>query len=85
MFLFTSTKVDSSIVEEISKDVSRLETVTDRFSKIGSDPKFENVSVKATMDNVIDYLRLRISDKIKIEIEGDEEYYLNLCVPLLNG
>ncbi|MBI33794.1 MAG: ATP-binding protein [Flavobacteriales bacterium] len=77
-----STKVDSSIVEEISKDVSRLETVTDRFSKIGSDPKFENVSVKATMDNVIDYLRLRISDKIKIEIEGDEEYYLNLCVPL---
>ena len=41
-YLKTS-KVDASVVEEISKDVSRLETIADRFSKIGSDPKFESV------------------------------------------
>tara|TARA_Y100000739_G_C20578016_1_gene451300 strand:- start:332 stop:1471 length:1140 start_codon:yes stop_codon:yes gene_type:complete len=77
-----TTKVEASIVEEISKDVSRLETITDRFSKIGSDPKFQTVSVKKVIDQVISYLRLRISDKIKITIVGEDFDDLKLCVPL---
>lgn len=77
-----TTEIDLSIVDEISKDVSRLETITDRFSKIGSDPKFEKVSVKTTIDNVIAYLRLRISDKVIITVVGNESHELNLCVPL---
>lgn len=80
-YLKTS-KVDASIVEEISKDVSRLETITDRFSKIGSDPKFETVSVKKVIEPVISYLRTRISDKVKITIVGEDLHTLNLCVPL---
>ncbi len=77
-----TTEVDNSIVEEISKDVSRLETITDRFSKIGSEPSFENVSAKKAIDQVIGYLRLRISDKVKITVSGDESISLRLCVPL---
>lgn len=77
-----TTKVKASIVEEISKDVSRLETITDRFSKIGSEPKFENVSVKEITDNVISYLRSRISDKVNISTLGEDSCNLNLCVPL---
>lgn len=77
-----TTKIDLSIVEEISKDVSRLETITDRFSKIGSDPKFDQVSVKTIIDNVISYLRLRISDKVNISVIGEDSYQFNLCVPL---
>ncbi len=80
-YLKTS-KVDASIVEEISKDVSRLETITDRFSKIGSDPKFESVSLMKVIDQVISYLRLRISDKVKITVVGEDFHTLNLCVPL---
>ncbi len=80
-YLKTS-KVDASIVEEISKDVSRLETITDRFSKIGSDPKFESVSVMKVIDQVISYLRLRISDKVIITVVGEDLHTLNLCVPL---
>ncbi len=77
-----TTKIDLSIVEEISKDVSRLETITDRFSKIGSDPRFEQISVKKTIDNVISYLRLRISDKVNISVIGEDSHQFNLCVPL---
>lgn len=77
-----TTNLEASTVDEISKDVSRLETITDRFSKIGSEPKFEEVSVKQTIDRVIDYLRLRISDKVRISVSGDATYKHNLCVPL---
>jgi signal transduction histidine kinase len=77
-----TTKVDSLIVDEISKDVSRLENITDRFSKIGSEPKFEEVSVKQIIDKVIGYLRLRISDKVIISVSGDVIHKLKLCTPL---
>lgn len=77
-----TTKVDSLIVDEISKDVSRLENITDRFSKIGSEPKFEEVSVKQIIDKVIGYLRLRISDKVIILVSGDVIHKLKLCVTL---
>lgn len=77
-----TTKVDSLIVDEISKDVSRLENITDRFSKIGSEPKFEEVSVKQIIDKVIGYLRLRISEKVIISVSGDVIHKLKLCVPL---
>lgn len=74
--------VDESIVNEISKDVSRLEKITDRFSKIGSQPSFEMVPVKKSIDQVIGYLRLRISDKVTITVNGDDELDMRLCVPL---
>ena len=77
-----TTEVDQSIVDEISKDVSRLETITDRFSKIGSEPSFEEVSVKSAVEKVISYLRLRISDKVEINVLGDDFLKLKLCIPL---
>ena len=77
-----TTNLEASTVEEISKDVSRLETITDRFSKIGSEPKFEEVSVKQIIDRVIVYLRLRISDKVRISVSGNATYKHKLCVPL---
>ena len=84
-YLKTS-KVDASVVEEISKDVSRLETIADRFSKIGSDPKFESVSVMKVIDQIISYLRLRISDKVKITVmyRGREMARQDMGVDTLN-
>ena len=34
-------KINPEITKEIEKDISRLETITERFSKIGSLPKLE--------------------------------------------
>ena len=77
-----TTDVDESIVTEIGKDVARLETVTDRFSKIGSEPNFEEVSVKETIQKTTSYLRSRISDKVDITVTGRDDYISKLCVPL---
>lgn len=80
-YLKTS-ELDPSVVSEIAKDVARLETVTDRFSKIGSEPNFEQLSIKKTIDRTMLYLRSRISDKVEISIQGSEEITAKLCAPL---
>jgi two-component system, sporulation sensor kinase D len=57
---------DSKITLEMQKDVDRLETITDRFSKIGSGGKLLQTDVCQTIHRVLEYLRSRISDKVEI-------------------
>ncbi len=53
---------------ELSKDVDRLEKVTERFSKIGSVPKLSSQNIVEVIHNSISYLKTRTSRKIKYEI-----------------
>jgi two-component system, sporulation sensor kinase D len=64
--LLESENVDPKIVEEMKKDVDRLETVTNRFSKIGSDAKLDLDDIVKTIEKVSSYLRSRISSKIEL-------------------
>jgi signal transduction histidine kinase len=57
------------LLDEMKKDVKRLETITERFSKIGSVPSLENVQLSAVLDNVINYLQARVSNKVKITLD----------------
>lgn len=77
--LLESQQVDPMIVAEMQKDVNRLETVTDRFSKIGSGTKLESKNIVETTRAVMDYLRVRISDKIEFSFttENEEIYALH--------
>ena len=72
-------KIDPMVITEMQKDVDRLETITDRFSKIGSGAKMDNKDLVITIGNILDYLRNRISDKVTIEykILNEEPIYLN--------
>ncbi len=74
--------IDESIINELGKDVNRLETITDRFSKIGSKPTFEKVDITLTVDSIINYLRSRISDKVIIEVKSEGGIEAEVCVPL---
>lgn len=56
----------AEIVSEIDKDVSRLHTVADRFSKIGSDPKLLPEDVGKVIDSVVEYMQKRVSQRIDI-------------------
>jgi len=56
------------IVEEIEKDVQKLRIVTERFSSIGSTPTLRKENIVALINNVVHYLRPRVSSKIKIEV-----------------
>lgn len=56
------------IVEELEKDVRKLTIVTERFSSIGSTPALKKENVVLLINNVVNYLRPRVSSKIKIEV-----------------
>jgi len=60
--------LDEETVREIEKDVQRLETITDRFSKIGSAAKLERTDVVAVVRDTVGYIRSRISNKVTFDI-----------------
>ena len=57
---------DGSITDEIEKDVQRLETITARFSSIGSVPTLKDENLNDVVQNFINYLSRRISTKVKM-------------------
>lgn len=81
--LLRSEGVNESYLSEMEKDLNRLNTVTDRFSKIGSESKLEPMDlVKLTVDNV-NYLKQRISGQVSITIEGDDQELVSELSPSL--
>lgn len=58
--------VDPSIPKEIGKDVHRLETIAQRFSKIGSVPVLQDTDIVPIIDDFTNYLQTRISSMVKI-------------------
>ena len=68
--------VKADYISEIEKDINRLQTITDRFSKIGSVPTLEKVDiVKETLESY-DYLKARSSKLIDFEICAPKEEIL---------
>jgi signal transduction histidine kinase len=60
---------DSIGVKEIEKDISRLKTISERFSKIGSVPTLNDLNINDTLQQNFDYLKNRISGKIKFHLK----------------
>jgi signal transduction histidine kinase len=59
---------EKGVVEELEKDVQKLKIVTERFSSIGSAPTLKKENVVLLINSVVDYLRPRVSAKIKMEV-----------------
>ena len=57
-------KENLSMTIEMEKDLKRLETITERFSKIGSKPKLNNENIKYIISNSIAYMEKRFSKNI---------------------
>jgi signal transduction histidine kinase len=62
---------DQSIAIELQKDVERLDTVTKRFSSIGSVPQMNNEAIVPIVIEALAYLQKRISTKVKIDIKSE--------------
>jgi len=54
-----------SITAELSRDVERLEKVTERFSRIGSKPSLTNENIVSVISRSVDYLKSRASSKVR--------------------
>ena len=66
-------------ITEIEKDIDRLQTITERFSKIGSVPKLEILDIVSTTKSTYKYLKARSSKLIDFEIIlPDEKISVNL-------
>lgn len=68
-----SSGTEPEIVAEIDKDVNRLSTIADRFSKIGSRPEMQLECINETVLHSLQYLRSRISGRVDIEMHLSEE------------
>ena len=64
--LRASDGVDPSLLFDMEKDVQRLLTITDRFSKIGSHPKPLPSDLNMEIDQSVAYMRKRISNKVLV-------------------
>jgi len=71
-------------IEEIEKDISRLNTITERFSKIGSAPSLKKENVNEVVQNSIDYISSRSSSKVafKLTSTANHDVFAPMNVPL---
>ena len=65
--------VDQSIVSDMDKDVQRLSTIADRFSKIGSMPDKELTFINEAVETSLDYMRKRIPRRVVLTIHTSDE------------
>lgn len=61
-------EIDPTLLNEMEKDVKRLEMIAERFSKIGSNPDPMPVDINASVRGALDYMQTRISSKVKVHL-----------------
>ncbi len=75
---------DNSVLPEIEKDIERLNIISERFSKIGSEPELKLQNIHPIIENIISYLQSRISKNINIQfIPYNQELTARLSKTLL--
>ena len=77
--------VDPTTIAEIEKDITRLQTITDRFSKIGSEPILEQRDIiKETLDSY-DYLQSRFSKQVVFTFKAPKKPIMVSLNPALHS
>lgn len=77
------TGADPDVIKEIDKDVKRLSIIADRFSKIGSVPELHLEYLNDVLTTSLDYMKNRISGKVKISMNLDpDDHGVMLSRPL---
>lgn len=81
--LLKNEDVNSSFIDEINNDINRLETITERFSKIGSVPQLTPTDIVQATKNSIQYLEARSSQMVTFNsklLEGPVLINLNAAL-----
>ena len=77
--------VEETTIVEIEKDIDRLQTITERFSKIGSEPKLENKDIIVETQKSCDYLQSRFSKQVEFSFNAPKEPIMVLMNPTLHS
>ncbi len=82
MELLRAKETEHEMVEEMEKDINRLNTITDRFSKIGSKPSISNQDIVAITEESVSYLKARSPRKVEVVFNAEEAGTSGLSVKL---
>lgn len=77
--------VDETTIREIEKDILRLQTITDRFSKIGSEPDLEPMNIIKETEESFDYLRSRFSKQVEFSFKAPKKPIMVSLNPALHS
>jgi signal transduction histidine kinase len=76
-------QMTEEVRQEIQNDIKRLELITERFSKIGSEPVLSPVKLTEVVDETVGYLSKRLSSKISFDVvDQTVDSTVHLNVPL---
>lgn len=75
---------EDKMIDEMSKDVNRLRIIAERFSKIGSVPDLQLVSLNESLLNAVQYMSNRTSQQVKFQCHFPDKnhIFIRLNVPL---
>jgi anti-sigma regulatory factor (Ser/Thr protein kinase) len=81
---YLKSKGQDDHMAEIEKDIARLNTITERFSKIGSAPSLRRENVMDMLNTAVSYIRSRTSSRVTFTIKSNvnHDIYAPLNVPL---
>ncbi|MFZ4678982.1 MAG: sensor histidine kinase [Flavobacterium sp.] len=77
--------VDETTIAEIEKDINRLQTITDRFSKIGSEPVLERLNIIEETEQSFDYLKSRFSKQVGFSFKAPKKPIMVSLNPALHS
>lgn len=73
MELLKENEANGEWIAEMEKDVSRLQLIADRFSKIGSVPQLKEENLVGRLQGMVAYMRMRKPQKVTIDFEHEED------------
>ncbi len=76
--------LNPDMLQELEKDVSRLELIADRFSKIGSAPTLTPTQISEALQPAVQYLKTRASSQVTIRLDIADEATVQLNAPLFD-
>lgn len=81
----TEKENQEEILQEVDYDIRRLELITERFSKIGSEPVLKAENLDLVIDHSLGYLKNRISSKVFFELNiGKPGNWAMVNIPLFD-
>ncbi len=85
MELLKENEANQPFIQEMEKDVERLQLVADRFSKIGSIPQLKEELLITRLQKMVDYMQKRAPLKVDIVLQHEEpEVEILLVGPLFD-
>ena len=74
---------DDELIPEMDKDVRRLQRIAERFSKIGSLPEPKPENLNDVVQNVLEYIGRRASNKVHLSVDmPDHPLIVKMSAPL---